>query len=152
MALTDTTENQLLERIVRIEESLAHHIELTRQGFSEMNRRFELLLDQTNKRFEQVDKRLEQIEKRFEQIDKRFEAMQIQIDRRFEQVNRRFEQVDRRFDALTRRMDRFMVWSFSTTLAVGGIAIGVLKVRLLTTRRHVESSRFSVLRSRRADR
>lgn len=130
MALTDTTENQLLERIVRIEESLAHHIELTRQGFSEMNRRFELLLDQTNKRFEQVDKRFEQIEKRFEQIDKRFEAMQIQIDRRFEQVNRRFEQVDRRFDALTRRMDRFMVWSFSTTLAVGGIVIGVLKVRL----------------------
>ena len=98
MALTDTTENQLLERIVRIEESLAHHIELTRQGFSEMNRRFELLLDQTNKRFEQVDKR--------------------------------FEQVDRRFDALTRRMDRFMVWSFSTTLAVGGIVIGVLKVWL----------------------
>ena len=123
MALTDTTENQLLERIVRIEESLAHHIELTRQGFAEMNRRFELLLDQTNKRFEQVDKR-------FEQIDKRFEAMQIQIDRRFEQVNRRFEQVDRRFDAITRRMDRFMVWSFSTTLAVGGIVIGVLKVRL----------------------
>jgi predicted RNase H-like nuclease (RuvC/YqgF family) len=130
MALPDTSENQILERIVRIEESLAHHIELTRQGFSEMNRRFELLLDQTNKRFEQV-------EKRFEQIDKRFEAMQIQIDRRFEQVDRRFEQidkrfdqVDRRFDALTRRMDRFMVWSFSTTLAVGSIVIGVLKVWL----------------------
>ena len=112
MALTDTTENQLLERIVRIEESLAHHIELTRQGFSEMNRRFELLLDQTNKRFEQVDKRFEQIERRFEQVEKRF------------------DQVDRRFDALTRRMDRFMVWSFSTTLAVGGIVIGVLKVWL----------------------
>ena len=130
MALPDTSENQILERIVRIEASLAHHIELTRQGFSEMNRRFELLLDQTNKRFEQV-------EKRFEQIDKRFEAMQIQIDRRFEQVDRRFEQidkrfdqVDRRFDALTRRMDRFMVWPFSTTLAVGGIVIGVLKVWL----------------------
>ena len=119
MALTDTTENQLLERIVRIEESLAHHIELTRQGFSEMNRRFELLLDQTNKRFEQVDKR-------FEQVDKRFE----QIDRRFEHVEKRFDQVDRRFDALTRRMDRFMVWSFSTTLAVGGIVIGELKVWL----------------------
>jgi predicted RNase H-like nuclease (RuvC/YqgF family) len=144
MALPDTSENQILERIVRIEESLAHHIELTRQGFSEMNRRFELLLDQTNKRFEQVEKRFEQVEKRFEQIDKRFEqidkrfeAMQIQIDRRFEQVDRRFEQidkrfdqVDRRFDALTRRMDRFMVWSFSTTLAVGSIVIGVLKVWL----------------------
>ena len=137
MALPDTSENQILERIVRIEESLAHHIELTRQGFSEMNRRFELLLDQTNKRFEQVEKRFEQIDKRFEQIDKRFEAMQIQIDRRFEQVDRRFEQidkrfdqVDRRFDALTRRMDRFMVWSFSTTLAVGSIVVGVLKVWL----------------------
>lgn len=137
MALPDTSENQILERIVRIEESLAHHIELTRQGFSEMNRRFELLLDQTNKRFGQVEKRFEQIDKRFEQIDKRFEAMQIQIDRRFEQVDRRFEQidkrfdqVDRRFDALTRRMDRFMVWSFSTTLAVGSIVIGVLKVWL----------------------
>ena len=137
MALPDTSENQILERIVRIEESLAHHIELTRQGFSEMNRRFELLLDQTHKRFEQVEKRFEQIDKRFEQIDKRFEAMQIQIDRRFEQVDRRFEQidkrfdqVDRRFDALTRRMDRFMVWSFSTTLAVGSIVIGVLKVWL----------------------
>ena len=128
MALPDTSENQILERIVRIEESLAHHIELTRQGFLEMNRRFELLLDQTNKRFEQV-------EKRFEQIDKRFEAMQIQIDRRFERVDRRFEQIDKRFDqvdrcfdALTRRLDRFMVWSFSTTLAVGSIVIGVLKV------------------------
>jgi flagellar capping protein FliD len=137
MALPDTSENQILERIVRIEESLAHHIELTRQGFSEMNRRFELLLDQTNKRFEQIDKRFEKIDKRFEQIDKRFETMQIQIDRRFEQVDRRFEQidkrfdqVDRRFDALTRRMDRFMVWSFSTTLAVGSIVIGVLKVWL----------------------
>ena len=137
MALPDTSENQILERIVRIEESLAHHIELTRQGFSEMNRRFELLLDQTNKRFEQVEKRFEQIDKRFEQIDKRFEAMQIQIDRRFEQVDgrfeqidKRFDQVDRRFDALTRRMDRFMVWSFSTTLAVGSIVIGVLKVWL----------------------
>ena len=137
MALTDTTENQLLERIVRIEESLAHHIELTRQGFSEMNRRFELLLDQTNKRFEQVDKRFEQIDKRFEamqiQIDRRFERVDKcfeQIDRRIEQVEKRFDQVDRRFDALTRRMDRFMVWSFSTTLAVGGIVIGVLKVWL----------------------
>jgi predicted RNase H-like nuclease (RuvC/YqgF family) len=130
MALPDTSENQILERIVIIEESLAHHIELTRQGFLEMNRRFELLLDQTNKRFEQV-------EKRFEQIDKRFEAMQIQIDRRFERVDRRFEQIDKRFDqvdrcfdALTRRLDRFMVWSFSTTLAVGSIVIGVLKVWL----------------------
>ena len=123
MALPDTSENQILERIVRIEESLAHHIELTRQGFLEMNRRFELLLDQTNRRFEQIDKRFEAMQI---QIDRRFE----QVDRRFEQIDKRFDQVDRRFDALTRRMDRFMAWSFSTTLAVGSIVIGVLKVWL----------------------
>ena len=105
MALPDTTESQLLERIVRIEESLAHQIELTRQGFLEMNRRFELLLDQTNRRFEQV-------EKRFEQIDKRF------------------EQVDRRFEELTRRRDRFMIWSFGATAGTGAIVLGVLRIWL----------------------
>jgi hypothetical protein len=60
------------------------------------------------------------------QIDRRFER----VDRRFEQIDKRFDQVDRCFDALTRRLDRFMVWSFSTTLAVGSIVIGVLKVWL----------------------
>ena len=123
MALPDTSENRILERIVRIEESLAHYIELTRQGFLEMNKRFELLLYQTNRRFEQIDKRFEAMQI---QIDRRFE----QVDRRFEQIDKRFDQVDGRFDALTRRMDRFMVWPFSTTLAVGGIVIGVLKVWL----------------------
>ena len=123
MALPDTSENRILERIVRIEESLAHYIELTRQGFLEMNKRFELLLYQTNRRFEQIDKRFEAMQI---QIDRRFER----VDRRFEQIDKRFDQVDRCFDALTRRLDRFMVWSFSTTLAVGGIVIGVLKVWL----------------------
>lgn len=54
--------------------------------------------------FAQVDKRLEQVDKRFEQMDKRFEETQ--------------RQMDQRFDALTRRIDRFMIWSFTTTIAV----------------------------------
>ncbi len=70
MALAERDNDQLAERIDRLAETLAHHIELTRQGFDEMNRRF---------------------------------------------------------DALTRRMDRFMIWSFSTTVATGGIVIGVLR-------------------------
>lgn len=49
------------------------------------------------------------------------------MDKRFEQVDRRFEQADKRIDTLTRRIDHFMVWSFATTLTVGGIVIGVLK-------------------------
>ena len=40
---------------------------------------------------------------------------------------KRFEQVDKRFDQLTSRMDYFMIWSFATTLTVGGIVIAAIK-------------------------
>ena len=63
------------------------------------------------------------MDKRFEQVDLRFEM----IERRFEQVDKRFEQVDKRFVELQRRMDRFMFWSLSMNLTVGGIVIAVLK-------------------------
>ncbi len=92
------------------------------------------LREDMDKRFEQVDKRFEQVDKRFEQVDKRFEQMQVetakrfeQVDKRFEQVDKRFEQVDKRFDQLTSRMDHFMIWSFATTLTVGGIVIAAIK-------------------------
>ncbi|MFA6143611.1 MAG: hypothetical protein WCW84_00425 [Sulfurimonas sp.] len=73
-------------------------------------------------RTEMVDLRKD-MDKRFEQVDKRFE----QVDKRFEQVDKRFEQVDKRFDAITTRMDRFMIWSFATTVSVGGIIIAAIK-------------------------
>ena len=109
MALAERHNDQLAETIDRLADTLAHHIGLTRQGFDEMNWRFELLTHQFDKRFEQIDKRFEQ------------------KDRRLDQVDRSFQQSDRRFDALTRRMDRFMIWSFSTTVATGGIVIGALR-------------------------
>jgi septal ring factor EnvC (AmiA/AmiB activator) len=80
---------QVLERIVRVEESLERQSALMQRGFEEMERRFE----QVDKRFEQVDKRFEQVDKRFEQVEQRFE----EVDKRFDQVYKRFEQVDRRF-------------------------------------------------------
>jgi hypothetical protein len=36
--------------------------------------------------------------------------------------------MDDRFDALTRRIDRFMVWSFATTLAVGALVVAALRL------------------------
>ena len=109
-------EIELRERMVRVEEELKHQRELMFEGFKQMEKRFE------------------QIDKRFEQVDKRFEAMQAemnkrfeQIDKRLEQVDKRFEQVDKRFEQLTTRIDRFMVWSFATTLTVGGIVIAAIK-------------------------
>ena len=91
-------EIELHERMVRVEEALKHQGELIQQ-----------LIQQMDKRFEQIDLRFEMIERRFEQVDKRF------------------EQMDKRFVELQRRMDRFMFWSLSMTLTVGGIVIAVLK-------------------------
>ena len=54
-------------------------------------------------------------------------ALREDMDKRFEQVERRFEQFDTRFDQLTSRMDHFMIWSFATTLTVGGIVIAAIK-------------------------
>ena len=45
----------------------------------------------------------------------------------FEQMNKRFEQVDKRFEILTLRIDRFMVWSFGITMAVGGVVIAAIR-------------------------
>ena len=92
--------------------------------FEQMDKRFEQMQVETAKRFEQVDKRFEQMQvetaKRFEQVDKRFEQMQVETVKRFEQVDKRFEQ-------LTSRIDHFMIWSFATTVSVGGMIVAAIK-------------------------
>jgi acyl carrier protein phosphodiesterase len=72
----------LNERMIRVEEELKTQRELMREGFAQVDKRFELM----EKRFEQIDKRFEQVDKRFEQVDKRFD----QIDKRFEEFGQRF--------------------------------------------------------------
>ena len=103
-------EIELRERMIRVEEELKHQRELMQQGFVMMDKRFEELQHQMDKRFDAVDKRFEAVDKRFEAMDKRFEAM------------------DKRFEEITRRLDRFMVWSFSTTVTVGGLVVAILKL------------------------
>ena len=124
------------ERLIRKEETLSSHIELTRKGFAVMeehfnavDKRFESMQVQMDNRFEstqvQMDKRFEvtqeQMNKRFDQVDKRFEATQ-------EQMNRRFDVVDKRFETMTQRMDKSMQWSFATMVATGGFVVAVLKL------------------------
>ena len=95
------------ERLIRLEETLSSHIELTRQGFAAMGERFNA-------------------------VDKSFESMQVQMDKRFEatqeQINRRFDVVDQRFETMTQRMDKVMQWSFATMVATGGFVVAVLKL------------------------
>lgn len=95
-------ELEIRERILRVEEGLKHQRELMQEGFNRMD-------------------------KRFEQIDKRFESLIAEMNARFAQVDKRFEQVDKRFETMTARMDRFMIWSFATTLTVGGIVVAAIK-------------------------
>jgi hypothetical protein len=58
---------------------------------------------------QQMDKRFEamqaEMDKRFEAMDKRFEAMQAEMDKRFEAMDKRFEAMDKRFEAMDKRFD-----------------------------------------------
>ena len=97
----------------------------------ELRGEMKALREDMDKRFEQVGISFKQMDQRFEQMQiesaKRFEQMQIESAKRFEQIDKRFEQVDKRFESLTSRIDQFMVWSFATTLTVGGLVIAAIK-------------------------
>ena len=62
-----------------------------------------------------------------ERLSSEMRELREDMDKRFEQVDKRFEQVDKRFEQLTSRIDRFMIWSFATTISVGGIIIAAIK-------------------------
>ena len=70
---------------------------------------------------EELKHQRELMQQGFAMMDKRFEAMQQQMDNRFAAVDKRFEEI-------TSRLDRFMVWSFSTTVTVGGLVVAILKL------------------------
>jgi hypothetical protein len=76
-----------------------------------------------------LDKRLSgEMQNMNERLSKEMQELRKDMDKRFEQVDKRFEQVDKRFEALTTRIDRFMIWSFATTLTTGGIVIAAIKL------------------------
>ena len=52
---------ELSERIVRVEEELKNQRELMKQGFDQMDKRFELTQNSMDKRFNEVNTRLENI-------------------------------------------------------------------------------------------
>ena len=108
---------ELRERTVRVEEELKAQRELMREGFAQMEKRFDLMQEQMDRRFEEVGKQ-------FEQVDKRFELMQEQMDRRFEEVDKHFEQVDRRFEDMRSYSTRWFT-VISLLLTVVGVAVTV---------------------------
>ncbi|RLA70726.1 MAG: hypothetical protein DRG24_06485 [Epsilonproteobacteria bacterium] len=55
-----------------------------------------------DKRFDAMQ---QDMDKRFEQVDKRFDAFQKDVDKRFEQVDKRFEQINESIMTLTLRIE-----------------------------------------------
>ena len=75
-----------------------------------------------------LDSRLSsEMQKMNERLSSEMRELREDMDKRFEQVDKRFEQVDKRFEQLTSRIDHFMIWSFATTISVGGIIIAAIK-------------------------
>jgi hypothetical protein len=139
-------EIELRERMVRVEEELKYQRELMREGFAQMDKRFELTEQRDRElradmlaRFEQVDKRFELSEQRdrelradmlarFEQSEQRDREQRADVLARFEQVDRRFERVDQRFDEMIRRHDRHFLWLIIFITVVGGLIISAVKL------------------------
>jgi len=71
-----------------------------------------------------------ELRERMVRIDEELKHQRELIKTILEQMDKRFGAVDRRFDELTLRIDRFMVWSFATTLTVGGLVVAALKLWL----------------------
>ncbi len=124
-------EVELRERMVRVEEELKHQRELMRQGFAQMDKRFEVA--------EQRHQELRQdILGRFELADQRDQELRQDMLGRFEVADQhrqelrqdmlaRFEGIQQDIRELQRRTDRFLVWSFSTTLAVGALVVSLVR-------------------------
>ncbi|MEO5330128.1 MAG: hypothetical protein H7829_18020 [Magnetococcus sp. THC-1_WYH] len=62
---------------MRVEEELRHQRELMQQGFLLMDKRFEEIREDMNKRFEAMDKHFEQMEHRMDALTRRMDRFMI---------------------------------------------------------------------------
>ena len=85
-SVSSFSDREIFERILNVELELKYQRDLIEKVLHQMDKRFEELREDMNRRFEQVDKR-------FEQVDKRFEELREDMNRRFEQVDKRFEEL-----------------------------------------------------------
>jgi hypothetical protein len=103
---------------------LLQEIKLSREEanrrFEEMDRRFEALQKEMDRRFEMVNGRLDEHDKRFDRIEKRLDEHDKRFDRidaRFDEHDKRFDEHDKRFDRLEQKMEDLQSW---VGIVVGG--------------------------------
>ena len=85
-SVSSFSDREIFERILNVELELKYQRDLIEKVLHQMDKRFEELREDMNRRFEQVDKRFEQVDKRFEQVDKRFEELREDMNKRFSQL------------------------------------------------------------------
>jgi hypothetical protein len=72
-----------------------------------------------------LDSRLSsEMQKMNERLSSEMRELREDMDKRFEQMH---TETTKRFEQLTSRIDHFMIWSFATTISVGGIIIAAIK-------------------------
>ena len=102
-------DQQLLERMVRVEEELKAQRELMDVRFTAVDKRFESMDERFAELISHINNRFEAVDKRFESVDKRFEELISGIDKRFEMVDKRFGELishtDNRFESSDKRFD-----------------------------------------------
>jgi nitrate reductase NapE component len=106
-----------------------------------MESTLQVFMQQVDKRFEElradVDRRFEQVDKRFEQVDKRITELREDMNKRFEQVDKRFEQVDKRFEELITFM--WILAGVFTALTVAVIGFAYWDRRTIIRRAKLET-------------
>jgi len=92
--MNDDTSAELMAAILNVQEAMLFGFERADKKHDElrhdMNRRFDLLLDD--------------IDGRFARVDQRFDLLLDDIDGRFARVDQRFDRMDERFDRLEGRV------------------------------------------------
>ena len=107
-----TREISLLERIIRVEEELVSLRKIESARFEAMEKRFESLQREMDKRFEAIDKR-------FKVMNERFEILQREMDKRFDVMEKRFESLEKRLS--------FTQWFIGAGFTLIVILITILK-------------------------
>ena len=89
-SVSSFSDREIFERILNVELELKYQRDLIEKVLHQMDKRFEELREDMNRRFEQVDKRFEELRedmnRRFEQVDKRSEELREDMNKRFSQL------------------------------------------------------------------
>ena len=90
-------------------------------------------LRENTKRIEELSLRMdEKIEGLRTEMGEKIEGLRTEMGEKIEglrtEMNTRFERIDERFERMEATMHRQLMWMITTTIAIGGVIIGAIKI------------------------